>query len=364
MQSFIEGLIMRKSQLEWSIDDIRQLQGQLESPTLRFIESKVFQKPQRALKTLAKNISAFANAEGGSIVIGMKAKRSRPPVALEIDSGIDPQQFPLERLQQAVSTCISPALPDICCSAIPVADAPASRVVYVISVPKGYTAHQASDYIYYTRNGAVTEPMPAHLVRLLTLRNGAPRALLDIGNCDILNKEHHNEYRFDLLVHNIGGTTLRDFLITLCIKLTDRTLQMWAPTMFVDNEETIVDELKSVESLLEIGDDVDVQQRHDILHGPGIPFQSGDRLRCSFQRILQLLYQVRGKAIFPHDQIVFPGGKWLIEGVPADVSPRSYKPTMEWTIYMDNAEPCSGCLDLSDRFEDTEREALALRDSV
>ena len=336
---------------EWTEAHLRVLYGQPESLTLEFIAPQVVQKPTALVRTLSKDISAFANAEGGTIVIGMNATRSRPPVAVERDVGLDPAQLSLEQLQSLASACVSPPLPDLTCCAVPVADASEARMVYVISVPKGYAAHQANDYVYYTRNGFTTEALPHHLVRLLMLHGSAPHAQLEIGNCDILNKDQHDEYRFDLVVNNIGPTTLRDFLIELRIDINDPGVQMWAPTMFVDDEEAIRDELKSVESMLEIGDSLDEHERHDILHGPGIPFQSGDRLRCSFRRIMQLLYQAEGKQIFPQDRIIFPGGKWLIESIPCDTVLRAYAPLLHWTLYVDNAEPCSGTIDMADPFE-------------
>ena len=103
--------------------------------------------------------------------------------------------------------------------------------------------------------------------------------------------------------------------------------------------------------MLEIGENPEDYQRHEMLQGPGIPFQSGDELRCSFHRIMQLLYQVDGRKIFPQDRLTFPGGKWLIEFVPHETPIIQYQPTLHWTIYLDNAFPCSGKIDLGEQFQ-------------
>ena len=341
---------MTKYPWEWAEEDLKQLIGQPESLTLEFKESKLFKAGNNFLKTLSKDISAFANAEGGTIVIGMQKKRGRPKIALNIDEGVAPKTMACEQLQHVIEESIQPKVHGIHCHAIPLSEEPDDRVAYIVSVPKGHTAYQATDHIYYTRNGFTTVPMSDHLVRALMLRGSIARATLEIGNCDILTKDQFDEYRFDLIVTNSGEKTIQDFLLSITISVNDETLQLWAPTMFVDNEDAIRDELKSVESMLEIGEDFDDYKKHEILQGPGIPFQSGETLRCSFRRIMQLLYHVESKPIFPKDQVTFPGGKWLIEAVPHHLPIQHYEPVLRWMLYLDNSPPCSGEINLSESF--------------
>ncbi len=342
---------MQKYPWEWTEEDLIQLIGQPESLTLEFKESKLLAPGKNFTKALSQDISAFANAEGGTIVIGIKEKRSRPRIALELDEGLDPNHISVEQLQKIVETSIRPQLPGICCHAVLLSGEREERVAYVISVPKGSTAYQAGNCVYYTRNEFTSMPMPDHLVRLLMLRGSRAKAELEIDNCDIVTKDQYDEYCFDLLIRNIGEFSIQDFLISISITVNDEALQLWAPTLFVDNEEAIRNELKSVESMLEIGEDITEYKKHEMLHGPGIPFQSGDILRCSFRRIMQLLYQVDGRQIFPKDRIVFPGGKWLIESVPHDVSIEKYQPRLHWTIYLDSVSPCSGEINLAEHFQ-------------
>jgi hypothetical protein len=343
---------MFKHPWEWIKADLCRLQGQPESLTLEYKESKILTHFEDGIKQLSRTISAFANAEGGTIVVGMRETRGRGHLAIEPDLGVDPEIVRAEEFQYLLENSIQPQLPGIRCHVVPLADTPEQplRVAYVVIVPKGTSAYQANDYVYYTRNGGNTEPMADHLVRLLMLRGTNARAQLQIGRCEILSKENFYEYRYDLIIENIGETSIDDFLLSLTIQSNNDGLQMWAPTMFVDNEEAIRDELISVESMLDIGEDVTVHERHELLHGIGIPFQNGDTLRCSFQRIMQILYQVETRSIFPKDQVVFPGGKWLITSVPNNVPLKTYEPSIAWTIYLDNAPPCSGMIDLAQAF--------------
>lgn len=342
---------MAQNYREWTRADLLNLPGQAASLTLEFKPSTLLTKPEYALKILSKDISALANAEGGTIVIGIQEKRGKSRLATGFDAGIDPQACPPDQLQRLLLSTIQPLISEIRCQAISLADDPQSSVVYVITVPKGSTAYQASDYIYYTRNGAMTVPMPDHLVRLLMQRTSAPHMTLGIGQCEVLPKDQFYEYRFDLIVANTGLVSIHDFVLEIRIQTADDSLQMWAPTMFVDNEEAIRDELISVESMLEVGEDLDDHERHELLHGAGIPFQNGDILRCSFQRIMQILYQVEHKTIFPQDRLTFPGGKWLLTSVPHNIPLRSYQPMLAWTIYVDDGSPCSGILDIAQAFQ-------------
>ncbi len=349
---------MKKYPKEWTEEEVLQLIGQPESSTLKFKASELLAPGKKFARMLAQDVSAFANAEGGTILIGIREKRSRPRVALELDEGIDPNHTSLALLQQVVETGIRPQLRGLECQTVPLSGEREGRVVYVISVPKGDTAHQSSDFVYYMRNGFTTKAMPDHLVRLLMLRGSVARAELTIGNCDIVTKNESDEYRFDLMVSNPGEITVQDFLLSVSISINDDTLQMWGPTMFVDDEEAIRNEIKSVESMLEIGEDIDEYKKHEMLHGPGIPFQSGETLRCSYRRAMQLLYQIDGKRLFPKDRLFFPGGKWLIEAIPHEVPIAVYQPKLNWTIYIDNAPPCSGEIDVGEEFHQ-EQELLS-----
>ena len=341
---------MKTSPTAWTEADVQQFIGQPESFTLEFTASALMTTGANFARGMARNVSAFANAEGGLIIIGMQENRGRPRVALELHEGVTPAEFSLEQLQHLVNFCIRPHLPGIQCHAVPLSDARAGRVAYVVSVPKGDTAYQANDYRYYTRNGSRCDPLEDHLVRLLMLRGQTAAARLEIANRERLLKDNLASYRFDLLITNTGKQTIDDFLLGVRLTLNTDELQLWAPTLFVDSEEAIQDELKSVASMLEIGESIDAYKRHEMLHGPGIPFQPGDELRASFRRTMQLLYQVDGRKIFPQDRVVFPGGKWLIESVPAATPLAAYQPRMQWTIYLDNALPCIGEIDISAAF--------------
>ncbi len=335
---------------EWTEADLHNLVGQPESFILEFKPSKLCSPGPTFAKNLSKDISAFANAEGGTIVLGIQENRGRPRIAIGLDEGIDPAEFSQAQLQHAIDFSLRPGLPGIQYHTIPLSGERDGRVAYVILVPRGDTAYQAGNYLYYSRNGHRNEPMLDHLIRLVMFRESTAVAAVEIGNCEILPNTRQDKYQFDILVVNTGKKTIEDFLLSIKIDIHNDDVQLWAPTMFVDSEEAIRNELKSVEAMLEIGEDIEEYKRHEMLQGPGIPFQSGDELRCSFRRIVQVLYHVDGTKIFPRDRLIFPGGKWLIEGVPHGVPIQVFQPRLQWTLYLDDAAPCSGEIDMGQQF--------------
>lgn len=76
-----------------SEEDRHALIGQYESIRLDFKASALLNQPtDRVVKQLTEDVSAFANAEGGVIVIGLRESASgKRSVAAEVDEGVDPE---------------------------------------------------------------------------------------------------------------------------------------------------------------------------------------------------------------------------------------------------------------------------------
>jgi len=86
--------------MEYTIEtesDLAKLIGQYESIRLEFKRSALLTTPKdKIIENLTKEASAFANTEGGLIVIGIGERESRgKSIGAEIDEGVDPTVFPL-----------------------------------------------------------------------------------------------------------------------------------------------------------------------------------------------------------------------------------------------------------------------------
>lgn len=102
-------------------------------------------------KELAKDISAFANSDGGTIIYGVKEFDN--PEKRHLPEKIDPiirTEISKEYVEQVINSNISPKIHGIKINPISI-DAVENGVLYVIIIPKSDTAHQASDKRYYRR---------------------------------------------------------------------------------------------------------------------------------------------------------------------------------------------------------------------
>lgn len=127
---------------------------------------------------ITKDVSAFANAAGGTIIYGIKEHDD--PALAHLPKSLDPVKaaaFSRERLDQIVGS-VRPKIDGVKISSVPV-DAAGSEVCYVVEIPQGATAHQAKDFRYYRRRNFVSEPMEDYEVRDIMMRLRHPLIGID-----------------------------------------------------------------------------------------------------------------------------------------------------------------------------------------
>jgi predicted HTH transcriptional regulator len=119
---------------------------------------------------ITKDVSAFANSDGGIIIYGIEEKDNLP---VKVDGGVDHIKFKREWLEQLVQNHISPRIDDVRIVPIPVS---AGKSVYVIGIPKSYRGpHQAKDKKYYKRFNFNSEPMEDYEINdVRTRRRNVP----------------------------------------------------------------------------------------------------------------------------------------------------------------------------------------------
>lgn len=166
------------AKLSWSEADVNGLKGQPESIRLEFKSGRMFDgdQKQKWIDQLSKEVSAFANTEGGDLILGVDEDRSsKPKVAADID-GV-PAEIGPEQLQQLIESNVSPYLPGIRVRRVQLS-ARADRVVFVVQIPQGSTAYQATDRRYYGRSEFEAKPLPDHEIRLRMSRGKVARGTI------------------------------------------------------------------------------------------------------------------------------------------------------------------------------------------
>jgi len=160
---------------------------------------------------LAKDVSAFANSDGGLLIFGIQEKEHLP---IGKDNGVEHQKYNRERIENIITSRISPRIDDLLISQIPIS---ASTSFYAINVPKSFRGpHQAPNKKYYKRFNFKSEPMEDYEINDVRNRR---KVLPPLINIDV---ELEEGLFVNLVVSNIGDLTAEDITFEL-----SNELQSW-----------------------------------------------------------------------------------------------------------------------------------------
>lgn len=119
---------------------------------LDYKESLAISEKKRA--EIAKDVSAFANSDGGMIVYGIVEQNHLP---VRVDDGVIDDDFDREWLENVITSNISPRIDGLEIHPIEVS---AGRSAYAVVIPKSWRGpHQESSKRYYKRFNFKAEPM-------------------------------------------------------------------------------------------------------------------------------------------------------------------------------------------------------------
>jgi hypothetical protein len=183
-----------------SIADVeKMIQDQVqENVHLDYKRSAAIRRGSRERDDIAKDVSAFANSDGGVLIYGVEEKDQLP---VTIDGGVVDAECSREWIEAAIMTGITPRIDYFRILPLPLA---AGRTIYVIEVAKTFRGpHQASDKRYYKRHNFKSVPMEDYEINdvrnrrerlspLITFEIGEWRrfvAAFDVGNAGDLVAE-------------------------------------------------------------------------------------------------------------------------------------------------------------------------------
>ena len=154
------------------------IDNQIEERTdLDYKRALALDRKDGAKREITKDISAMANAAGGTVIYGIsefdEAEKKHLPKAID---PINRTEFSREWLDQIIGS-IRPKIDGVVITPIQV-DAGATSVAYVVQIPQGTTAHQALDGRYYRRSNTTTSMMLDHEITDVRSRSLHPTVTL------------------------------------------------------------------------------------------------------------------------------------------------------------------------------------------
>jgi len=150
---------------------------------------------------ISKDVSSFANSDGGQIIYGITEEGHLPQ---EVD-GVELRTGQREWLEQVINSNIQPRISGLLLRQIDL-DSKPDRCVFVVDIPVSYTAHQARDKKYYKRYNFLSIPMEDYEIRQTMNRGREPILQLVIRNepvslpIRVLNKQ----VGLNFFVKNVG----------------------------------------------------------------------------------------------------------------------------------------------------------------
>ena len=175
---------------EYSIDDITALidNEAEESVHLDFKAAGSLSKDDKKKAEIAKDVSAFANSDGGIIVYGIE-ERDHKAYAL---SYIDGNTYTKEWLEQVIQDNIQRRIEGL--EIFPIREnGDITKSIYIVKIPRSSnTPHMSADKCYYKRNNFRSVKMEEYEVRDLFYREATPN--LTINGYNFYQIERNNRY--------------------------------------------------------------------------------------------------------------------------------------------------------------------------
>lgn len=148
---------------------------------------------------LTKQISAFANSDGGLLIYGVQEQRNLPVC---IDDGVEHKLCSRERIESLILNGVSPRIEGIRIGVLPVST---GTSICAIEIPKSFHGpHQSSDHKYYKRFNFQSVPMEDYEIRDVRNRRRVVPRLVSI---EVLIRRRFLVY---LTVSNVGDQTAED----------------------------------------------------------------------------------------------------------------------------------------------------------
>lgn len=290
-----------------------------ENPELEYKAALALQKDDKKVMEITKDVSAFANSNGGILIYGISEDQNGKRIPGKIDP-VNRKVISKEWLEQILNAKIRPRIHGLTIHVVTILE---DQAVYILEIPKGETAHQAEDKRYYRRHNFMVEPLYDHEIRDIMGRQKNADIAIDFeisrkGNHvsgtngqQQLNDDIPYNYYLDIYAHNIGKIYAK--YVNIAVVLPKRCVQ---------------------------GSGYN-QSNRDIQE-----FRIDNTVRDLVEPNAQYYY--RGPIAKPKQygsaryEPILPGVRTKLKSIHIHEYSRDAGNGLSWTIYADNAEPKSG----------------------
>jgi hypothetical protein len=167
---------------------------------------------------LSKDLSSFANADGGTIIYGVVEENHLPK---NIDTGFDPLHVKREWLEDVVDSNTKPKIDRLKIKQIILRKTTPGKVIYVVHIPPSLQgAIQAKDYRYYQRRNYKAELMEDYQVRDVMNRFKYPIIVPEISCKHSRSEPSFEEYDLIICLMNKGVVAAKAFGLDLLLPFT------------------------------------------------------------------------------------------------------------------------------------------------
>lgn len=197
----------------YTISDIQDIinQGLEESVHLDYKACESLHCSDGKKREITKDVSSFANSDGGIIIYGITEEEHKP----KDFSFVDGNTYTKEWLENVI-TSIRPRISGI--RIFPIRNnEDVSQTIYVVKIPRSEEApHMALDYKYYKRYNFKSVPMEDYEVKDTIHRVKHPE--LQIVNCSLQEdstiSNKGTSFAFKAWIKNVGKTVSKDYKLS------------------------------------------------------------------------------------------------------------------------------------------------------
>lgn len=183
-----------------------------ESINIDYKAGEALDKADKKKAEISKDVSAFANSNGGIIIYGLNELNHKPSSISFIDGTV----FTKEWLEQIITSTIHRTITGL--KIFPLRkDGDIKKTIYVVQIPESISApHMAKDKRFYRRYNFESVYMDEYEVRNLYSKKSTADLSIDTIRVSIEADDHEiSRFTIEVDIENIGSTYTKDYKLSV-----------------------------------------------------------------------------------------------------------------------------------------------------